>query len=183
VAIFSYVGNYFYTHYFYKVLGAAYTFPVDIQLNQVPVFLYFITHAYFMTYFTLSTILIRLLRTSKTYSRMGSFGKGVCNVLLIFTMSVATAFMETFTIQSVPYYTHESKEFMYTVGSLFYGWYFYVAFPMFYLIDEKPGPSWTIWQTASNCLAGSMIILIFLDLTRLVLIAFDITKTSTVPFL
>jgi cycloeucalenol cycloisomerase len=34
-AIFSYVGNYFWTHYFYQVLGAAYTFPVDIQLNEV----------------------------------------------------------------------------------------------------------------------------------------------------
>ena len=98
-------------------------------------------------------------------------------------MSVITAFMETFTIQSVPYYTHESKEFMYTVGSVFYGWYFYVAFPMFYLIDEKPVRAWTISQTITNCLASCMGILICLDLTRLLLICFEITPTSTVPFL
>jgi cycloeucalenol cycloisomerase len=35
IAIFSYVGNYFWTHYFYKVLHAYYTFPVDMQLNRV----------------------------------------------------------------------------------------------------------------------------------------------------
>lgn len=98
-------------------------------------------------------------------------------------MSVITAFMETFTIQTVPYYTHESKEFMYTIGSLFYGWYFYVAFPMYYMIDEKPDKIWTIWETMVNCLAGSMLILIFLDLTRLILIYFEITPESTVPFL
>merc|ERR1711862_554762 len=160
-----------------------YSFPVVIQLNEVPFFLYLITHAYFMSYFTFSTIAIRLLRTSTFYMKMGTVGRFMSNTILIFTMSVVTAFMETFTIQTVPYYTHESKEFMYTVGSAFYGWYFYVAFPMFFMIDEKPGRPWTIWQTASNCLAGSMIILTFLDLTRLVLVSFQITPASTVPFL
>lgn len=35
IFIFSYVGNYFWTHYFYKVLHAYYTFPVKWQLNEV----------------------------------------------------------------------------------------------------------------------------------------------------
>jgi len=30
IAIFSYVGNYFWTHYFYKVLGAVYTIQVSL---------------------------------------------------------------------------------------------------------------------------------------------------------
>ena len=34
IAVFSFVGNYFWTHYFYRVLGASYTFPAH-QLNQV----------------------------------------------------------------------------------------------------------------------------------------------------
>ena len=40
VALFSFVGNYFWTHYFYELLGAAYTFP-SWRLNGVrgpPVF-------------------------------------------------------------------------------------------------------------------------------------------------
>ena len=34
IAIYSFVGNYFWTHYFYKLLGAAYTFP-SWRLNDV----------------------------------------------------------------------------------------------------------------------------------------------------
>ena len=34
IAIFSFVGNYFWTHYFYDLLGARYTFP-SWQLNGV----------------------------------------------------------------------------------------------------------------------------------------------------
>ena len=36
LAIFGWVGNYWYTHYFYSVLGAAYTMPAW-RLNDVPV--------------------------------------------------------------------------------------------------------------------------------------------------
>jgi len=36
-----------YTHYFYRVLKADYTFPAH-RLNDVPICLYFMTHAYFM---------------------------------------------------------------------------------------------------------------------------------------
>ena len=35
IAILSFIGNYLWTHYFYQVLGAEYTFP-SWQLNQVP---------------------------------------------------------------------------------------------------------------------------------------------------
>jgi cycloeucalenol cycloisomerase len=34
IAIFSFIGNYFWTHYFYQLLGASYTFPAH-QLNKV----------------------------------------------------------------------------------------------------------------------------------------------------
>ena len=34
IAIFSFIGNYFWTHYFYKILGATYTFPAH-RLNDV----------------------------------------------------------------------------------------------------------------------------------------------------
>ena len=33
IAIFSFIGNYFWTHYFSRLLGAAYTFPAH-QLNE-----------------------------------------------------------------------------------------------------------------------------------------------------
>jgi cycloeucalenol cycloisomerase len=33
IAVFSFIGNYFWTHYFYRLLGASYTFPAH-QLNK-----------------------------------------------------------------------------------------------------------------------------------------------------
>ncbi|CAI5475405.1 unnamed protein product [Closterium sp. Yama58-4] len=51
IAIFSFVGNYFWTHYFYTLLGASYTFP-SWRLNDVPFALYLLTHAYFCFYHT-----------------------------------------------------------------------------------------------------------------------------------
>lgn len=184
VWIFSFVGNYFYTHYFYRVLGASYSFPVHIQLNEVPFFLYLITHAYFMFYFTISNIVIRLVRTGTIYRRIRTnSGRLVFNAVLIFVMAVITAFMETFTIQSVPYYSHQSKEFMYTVGSLFYAIYFFGAFPMFFEVDEKPGRAWTFSYTLINSFACSMIVLLVLDFARLGLIALNVNPVSGVSFL
>ena len=46
LAIFGWVGNYWYTHYFYSVLKAEYTFPAH-DLNGVPVAMFFATHFYF----------------------------------------------------------------------------------------------------------------------------------------
>ncbi len=58
IAIFSYVGNYFWTHYFYKVLGAAYTLKAH-RINDVPIVMFLMTHAYFNFYHALSNVLLR----------------------------------------------------------------------------------------------------------------------------
>jgi cycloeucalenol cycloisomerase len=47
----SFAANYFWTHYFYPVLGASYTF-VAWRVNDVPVCLFLMTHSYFMFYHT-----------------------------------------------------------------------------------------------------------------------------------
>jgi cycloeucalenol cycloisomerase len=71
IAIFSFIGNYWYTHYFYVVLGAKYTFPswdvngtgitigrisMALYLSGVPIALFFATHFYFSFYHTLSNM-------------------------------------------------------------------------------------------------------------------------------
>lgn len=163
IAIFSYVGNYFWTHYFYTLLGAAYSFPVRVQLNDVPVMLYLITHGYFMFYHTLTTIALRRWHAGRSRSR-------VATAALVVAMAVFTAFMETFTIESVPYYSHRDKWGMYTVGSVVYGIYFYISFPMFHRVMETvSGERWTPARAAMDALAASMLVTIVLDLWRLAL--------------
>ena len=132
LAIFSFIGNYWYTHYFYSVLKARYTFPSH-RLNDVPIALFFATHFYFVTYHTFSNILLRAIETR--YER--SFRRTLLFWSTVFAFSYFTSFMETLTISSFPYYSFEDRNMMYTVGSAFYGIYFIVSFPVFYTMDEK----------------------------------------------
>ena len=55
VIIISYIGNIHWTHYFYNLLRATYTFPAW-RFNNVPVALILCTHAYFCFYFVLSNV-------------------------------------------------------------------------------------------------------------------------------
>ena len=74
---------------------------------------------------------------------------------------------------------------MYTVGSVFYGIYFWASFPMFFRMDEDPSEErWTLVQSAHDSFAAGMIVTVILDLWRLIATSFDPTVTSnTLPWL
>ena len=55
---------------------------------------------------------------------------------------------------------------MYRVGSLFYGIYFLVSFPVFFRLDEGPAP-WTLAQTVGSSLGACMLVTLLLDFWRL----------------
>jgi len=180
IAILSYVGNYFWTHYFYKVLGAKYTFPITWELNRVPLMLYFITHAYFCTYHAITTILLRRFWSSHFYKKAFKPLQIFMSVMVVFLMGYSTAFMEAFSISSVPYYSYPDAKAFYLIGSAFYGIYFYVSFPMFYHLDEELGTNWTIGYTVINSLAACMLVTMILDAWRLIiggLVGTEITQT------
>jgi cycloeucalenol cycloisomerase len=95
--------------------------------------------------------------------------------------SYFTAFMETLTISSFPYYSFKDRFMAYTLGSAFYGIYFLVSFPVFYRLDEKVGQQQlskeataaavvvphTMFQTIMEAMGTSMIVLLLLDFGRL----------------
>ncbi|KAK4482414.1 hypothetical protein RD792_009569 [Penstemon davidsonii] len=68
-----------------------------------------------------------------------------------------------------PYYEFVDRASMYTVGSLFYAIYFFVSFPMFLRIDEKPGDKWDLPRVAIDALGAAMLVTIILDLWRIFL--------------
>lgn len=176
IAIFSFIGNYWYTHYFYTVLQARYTFPAH-RLNDVPVALYFATHFYFVTYHTFANCLLRKVETT--------FASGLNRTLLFWTVVLAfsyfTAFMETLSISSFPYYSFADRYLAYTIGSAFYGIYFLISFPVFFNLDEgvveangkisadsnREKKPHTIMQTILEVCGASMIVLCLLDFCRL----------------
>lgn len=173
LAVYSFIGNYWYTHYFYSVLRAKYTMPAH-RLNNVPLALYFATHFYFSTYHVFSNLLLRKIKT--TY--VPGMARTILYVSAVLTFAYFTAFMETLTISAYPDYSFEDRNMAYTVGSAFYGIYFIVSFPAFFLFDEcidQPAKGKqqqrrvTAWDTVVSSCGYGMMIMILLDAVRLYL--------------
>jgi cycloeucalenol cycloisomerase len=170
IAVYSFIGNYWYTHYFYSVLKAKYTMPAH-RLNNVPIALYFATHFYFSTYHVFSNLLLRKVITSY----QPTISRHVLFVTVIVTFSYFTAFAETLTISSYPDYSFEDRYMAYTIGSAFYGIYFLVSFPAFYYFDSHIDTDTsttkvvTVWDTVVSSCGYGMMIMILLDFVRLYL--------------
>ena len=163
VAVFGFIGNYWYTHYFYSVLEASYTMPA-VRLNDVPACMYFATLFYFSSYHAFSNAVLRYisLRYPPSSRRLLLF----CAV--VFSLSYFTAFMETLTISAFPYYSFADRDRAYTVGSLFYGLYFLVSFPAYYTFqDNCRAGALGAWDAALAASGVGMIILCLLDAVRL----------------
>lgn len=69
---------------------------------QVPIPLYFMTHAYFCFYHAISNMAIRATR--HLTAKHGALVQHLSTALTIFLLSYATAYMETLTIAHFPYY-------------------------------------------------------------------------------
>ncbi|KAL3803144.1 hypothetical protein HJC23_003419 [Cyclotella cryptica] len=166
---YSFIGNYWYTHYFYSVLKAKYTMPSH-RLNDVPIAMFLATHFYFCTYHV--CVSNSILRFVDTRYKAG-WRKGVLFWYTVLFLSYFTAFMETLTISSFPYYSFEDRTVAYVWGSAFYGIYFLVSFPGFYYfdsnVDGKKHKSLSLWDAFTTACGHAMMILTLLDFVRLYL--------------
>jgi cycloeucalenol cycloisomerase len=166
--ILSFIANYDWTHYFYNVLGAKYTFNAH-RLNDVPFCLYLMTHSYFALYHCLASIVFRVFGFTQPNFKSGKF------VGLLVVMSYFVAFMETWTIQKFPYYAFENEQAMYKYGLVFYALYFIVSFPMFLRLEEPVRQAKgnltirtkSLSEVALDAFACSMMITLLLDFWRL----------------
>ncbi|KAJ3671490.1 hypothetical protein LUZ60_007569 [Juncus effusus] len=166
IIIFSYVGNYFWTHYFFTVLGASYTFP-SYRMNNVPHTTFLLTHACFLFYHMASNITLRRLKYS-----ISGFPKSIrfcIEAIWILVLSYFIAWLETIAISNFPYYEFIDRASMYKIGSLFYAIYFFVSFPMFLRVDEKRTDKWDLPRVAIDALGAAMLVTIILDLWRIFL--------------
>lgn len=166
IIVFSYVGNYFWTHYFFKVLGASYTFP-SWKMNNVPHTTFFLTHVCFLFYHVASNITLRRLRHST--ADLPDSLKWCFEAAWILALSYFIAYLETIAIANFPYYEFVDRSAMYRVGCLFYAIYFIVSFPMFFRMDEKSTDEWDLSRVAVDALGAAMLVTIILDLWRLFL--------------
>ena len=181
IAIVSYIGNHFYTHYFYNVLGMRYTGPLaegrGVDINRVPLSMYLMTHVYFMSYHILVTPLLRATKSLFQTAPLQSLSLAV----VVCVIAILTAFAETLTISSFPYYTYPDFYQMLTKGSVFYGTYFVVTFPWFYRLDEDPTRLWSLSQVVMEALAAMMVVLLCADVWRLLIERFG-NELISVPY-
>ena len=89
IIIFGFIGNWWYTHYFYCVLRAKYTMP-SWRFNDVPIAMFAATHFYFSSYHVFANLPIRYVRSAYEPGSM----RVALEVTLVLAMSYFTAFME-----------------------------------------------------------------------------------------
>ncbi|KAJ4425049.1 hypothetical protein N0V82_000331 [Gnomoniopsis sp. IMI 355080] len=163
VGIVVFFGTYLGTHYFFEFMGMRYTFGAAIWTfdsalgrsgQHVPVFLYPLTHAYFMTYYVAIMKAERILVDSLPQRLSKSV---MARVIITLILSYALAFLETLAMavdRMAPYFAYRDRQRMLVLGSWGYASYFVVGLPMVRRIDEDG--EWdmgrVILQATGSCL-------------------------------
>jgi cycloeucalenol cycloisomerase len=169
--IFAFFATYFFTEYFFDVLGMIYYFPhvtlyFDSQLlgsgeQRAPLGVYFSGAAFFVVYHNLAIICLRRIRTSRLNAGWAAWAVMVLITALFFawaeTRLVATD-------KNAPFFAYEDLSWMLKYGSVFYACYFVVSFPMFYRLDEGEQENWSLSQVCTEALATSMLVFFLLDI-------------------
>jgi len=138
VVLFAFLYNYTQTPFFFDVLHMHYGFQSTINIRHNPVFLYFLTIAYFATYCALSLATLRWVRRrSESWPRTLRF-------MAIALVPFVIAFLET-AMNANPFmkslFCYDDATFVLTFGSFAYGLAFVFALPVWFAIDEYPDRS------------------------------------------
>ncbi len=130
--------NYSQTPFFWDVLHMHYGFGATITIQNNPVFLYFVSVAYFATYAVLCAMAFRALRAALEgrgpVQRASAYVVAPMAMALLETVLNANPFMKSL-------FCYDDMALMLWFGTLSYGVAFVFALPMWMAIDEAPGRS------------------------------------------
>jgi len=175
VAVFAFVASYFFTCYFFDVLGMVYDFPHMTwnlkpsavmgnritRASNIPLVMYPFAWIFFNTYFACSVVFIRIMTTSLyALPKVVTEPAAALAAALIFSWAeIEGATLEA--LRDFFRYEHAiSKPEMVVV----YATYFVVSFPMLARMDEK-GREWSLSYAVTNAAAAAMVSFVLLDLT------------------
>lgn len=161
-------GTFFGTHYFFDLMGMEYAFPVRWTLQAtvvghseqtVPIFMYPLTHAYFITYHVVMVVVLRRVVTALSL-------RGWSRALLIVVLAYAVAFAETLVMANdalSDYFRYADKARMLWLGSIGYAAYYVVTLPMIDRLDNIP-ERWPLSRVVFDALGASLLIMFLLEL-------------------
>lgn len=176
-------GNYFGTHYFFQLMGMRYSFPaIRLTLDsdvlacnsnnsngdrqRVPLFMYPLTHAYYMTYFAVLLYAERFIRTLLLSSPAKTLRDSTAGrALVVLAVSYALAYAETFFMADdslKEYFSYRDRDRMLKFGSLGYAMYFVAGLPMVKRVDGA-GERWTLGRTVLEAAATCMAVQVLLE--------------------
>jgi cycloeucalenol cycloisomerase len=132
IAVTTLIQMYFGSALFFDQLGMEYHFHTRWVLNRSPVFLYLLTVAYFSTYYAVMVVLDRRLvrRLPAAWWPLARF-----------VVCYAVAFAETYVMASdviAEFFSYRDRRFALLVGSVGYGWLFFVTLPVFLRLAAAP---------------------------------------------
>lgn len=184
IFLFVFVGTYFLTHYFFDVLGMRYAFPtqwnggaalVGRSRGEIPLFMYPLTQAYFVTYHVVMLVCIRRVRGLLGLAEPGAedmspratrFVRRLALACVVVGLAYAVSFAETWFMASdaiSEYFRYADKARMLKYGSLFYSCYFLVSLPLLERLDPA-GKRTPLGQAVLSSLAAGMLVFFILDL-------------------
>jgi cycloeucalenol cycloisomerase len=171
ILIYSAIGSYFLSEYFFDVLGMVYNYPQlhwtfdSVMLGSgrqvVPVVMYLHAHYFFVTYHTTAVVVMRRVRTSRlnVHPLVGAL------VVALAAWFWARAEITLTTSPSIAdQFRYEDLQWALRWGALFYASYFVVSFPMVYRLDERADDVWSVGRTVVDALAAGMLTFVLLDL-------------------
>ncbi len=160
---FAFLMNYFCTPYFFDVLHMHYGFGTQLNIRNNPIFLYFMTVAYFATY---SVLLNAGHRTSR---RALASAPRLAVLAATALVPFAVAALET-ALNANPFmkslFCYDDMGFMMWFGTLSYGVCFLFAMPVWLSIDERPGARTPLGQVVLWVSAAMLGIVISFEILR-----------------
>ncbi|KAF4335582.1 cycloeucalenol cycloisomerase [Fusarium beomiforme] len=168
ISIIVFLGTFFISHYFFDLMGMRYMFNRKWNFSssvagrsggEVPLFLYPLTHAYFMTYFAVLRVAEREINSRLRPGRIGR----VCVVL---ALSYGVAFGETFFMASPllsDLFLYEKRDRMMKVGTFGYMIFFVTGLPMLGRVDSN-GEDWPLSRVVIEALAAFTSMLLLFEL-------------------
>ncbi|GBG33886.1 Cycloeucalenol cycloisomerase [Hondaea fermentalgiana] len=174
VAIFTFEASYFFTEYFFDVLGMKYAFNhlswnfdsihVGKGVQVVPVMMYMHGWYFFITYHACSVVFIRMFRTAPVVR-----DSAIAQAFAVFASSLLFAWGEikATTMEAIDdLFAYKDMDWALTWGALCYSCYFVPSFPMVYGLDESTDSSkhWSLRRTVESAFAAAMVAFTLLDL-------------------